>query len=160
MKVEEALLNWFVKNKKKLVCAESCTGGLLAAHITSIAGSSQYFLGSFVVYSDEMKEQILGVSKQTLQTHGAVSQETVQEMLQGVFSRSSADFAIAVSGIAGPTGGSQETPVGTIFAAIGERGKTPDLRSFQAKGNREEVILITTNYLLNALLKKVISPDV
>lgn len=159
MKVEVALQNWFVKNKKKLAFAESCTGGLLAARITTIAGSSQYFLGSFVVYSDEMKEQILGVSRQTLQTYGAVSPETVKEMLAGVFKRSSADFAIAVSGIAGPTGGSEEKPVGTIFAAIGERGKSLDIASFKAEGNRETVILTSTNYLLSALLKKVVSSD-
>jgi nicotinamide-nucleotide amidase len=155
MKVEETLQGWFIKHKKKLAFAESCTGGSLAAHVTAIAGSSEYFLGSFVVYSNEMKENILGVSKQTLQTKGAVSVETVQLMAEGVFTRTSADFVIAVSGIAGPGGGTEETPVGTICAAIAERGKVADVITFTMSGSRQNVILTTTLYLLNSLLKKI-----
>ena len=98
--IQEALQSWFVKNGKKVAFAESCTGGMIASCVTSIAGASDYFLGSFIVYSDEMKEHLLGVSKQTLISHGAVSRETVSEMLQGVFRNTRADYAIAVSGIA------------------------------------------------------------
>ncbi|MBS0603435.1 MAG: CinA family nicotinamide mononucleotide deamidase-related protein [Verrucomicrobia bacterium] len=154
-RIEDALQDWFVKNKKKLAFAESCTGGTIASHATSIPGASDYFLGSFVVYSNEMKEQILGVSKQTLQTKGAVSEETVREMLEGVFKRTSADYAIAVSGIAGPTGGTAEKPVGTVWAAIGERGNPADVGKFMSFGSRQTIILSATNQLLGALWRKV-----
>jgi nicotinamide-nucleotide amidase len=154
-KIEEAVHAWFIQHKKKLALAESCTGGMLATHLTALPKASEYFLGSFVVYSNEMKEQILGVSKQTLNTKGAVSAEVVLEMLDGVFKKSSTDYAIAVSGIAGPTGGTPEKPVGTVWAAIGERGKAPDVGTFLAKGNRQTIILSTTNRLLGALWRKV-----
>lgn len=154
-KIEEALLTTCVKNKKKVVFAESCTGGAMASHVTSIAGASDYFLGSFVVYSNAMKEQILGVSAQTLASKGAVSEEVVKEMLAGVFERTSADYAVAVSGIAGPTGGTKDKPVGTVWAAVGERGKTPDVGQFRCGGNRERVILVAANTLLGALWRKV-----
>jgi nicotinamide-nucleotide amidase len=154
-RIEEAVQSWFVKNSKKLALAESCTGGAIAAHITSIAGASDYFLGSFVVYSNAMKEEVLGVSGQTLTTKGAVSKETVCAMLEGVFRNTSADYAIAVSGIAGPTGGTPEKPVGTIWAAIGERGTPPDVGQFMGYGSRETIILSATNSLLGALWRKV-----
>lgn len=154
-KVEEALMHWFVAHKKKIAFAESCTGGSLASHVTSIPGSSGYFLGSFVVYSNEMKHEILGVSKETLLSKGAVSEETVREMLEGVFRKTSADYAIAVSGIAGPEGALPKRPVGTICAAIGERGKPPDVGTFLCHGNRETIILAATSSLLGALWRKV-----
>jgi nicotinamide-nucleotide amidase len=154
-KIEEAVQDWFVKHNKTLSFAESCTGGMLSSAITSVPGASVYFLGSFVVYSNAMKEKILGVSKKTLDSHGAVSEEAVREMLEGVFQKSGADFAIAVSGIAGPSGGTEQKPVGTICAAIGERGKSPDVATFQAFGSRQTIILSTTNKLLGALWRKV-----
>jgi nicotinamide-nucleotide amidase len=154
-KIEEALLAWFVRHGKKAAFAESCTGGMIASHVTSVPGASNYFLGSFVVYSNQMKQQVLGVSKQTLLSKGAVSEEVVREMLTGVFHRSDADYAIAVSGIAGPIGGSLEKPVGTVWAAIGERGKPPDVGTFLSYGSRETIILQSTNFLLGALWRKV-----
>ena len=154
-KIEEALQAWFIQHKKKLALAESCTGGLISSHLTAIPGASDYYLGSLVVYSNEMKEKILGVSKETLNTYGAVSAEAVYEMLDGVFKKTDADFAIAVSGIAGPSGGTEQKPVGTIWAAIGERGKAPDIGTFKGKGSRQTIILMTTNYLLSTLWRKV-----
>lgn len=154
-KIEEAIHHWFIKNKKRLSFAESCTGGMLSEHITALPGASDYFLGSFIVYSNEMKEQILEVSKETIDSQGAVSEITVREMLEGVFKKTSADFAIAVSGIAGPTGGTQQKPVGTICAAIGERGKLPDIGTFKAFGNRQTIILLTAQWLLGSLWRKV-----
>jgi nicotinamide-nucleotide amidase len=154
-KIEEALQDWFIKHKKTLAFAESCTGGMLSMHTTSIPGASEYFLGGFVVYSNGMKEQLLGVSKKTLHSQGAVSEQIVLEMLEGVFKKSAADFAIAVSGIAGPSGGTEQKPVGTICAAIGERGKPPDVGTFQAFGNRQTITLSTTQKLLAALWRKV-----
>lgn len=154
-KIEEAVHSWFILNKKRLAFAESCTGGLMAAHLTALAGASDYFLGSFVTYSNSLKTNILGVSEAVLRQRGAVSQETVAAMLDGVFKQTEADYAIAISGIAGPTGGSDLKPVGTMWAAIGQRGQTPDIGTFLAKGNRRTRILSTTNNLLGALYRKV-----
>ena len=152
---EEILGEVLRKKGLTLSAAESCTGGMIASHVTSISGASDYFLGSFVVYSNAMKEEILGVSRQTLLSKGAVSEETVREMLTGVFQKTGADYAIAVSGIAGPTGGSEDKPVGTVWAAIGERGKSPDVGRFLCHGSRETIILLATNFLLGALWRKV-----
>lgn len=153
--MKETIHKWFIKHRKKLAFAESCTGGNLAVNVTMFPGASEYFLGSFVVYSLEMKQQALGVSKTTLDTHGSVSEETVREMLEGVFAKTSADFAVAVTGIAGPTGGTHAKPVGTICAAIGERGKSPDVVTLRFKGDRQDIILQATQSLLDALGKKV-----
>ena len=101
-----------------LATAESCTGGYIAHLITSIPGSSAYFKGSVVAYTNEIKEQMLGVSPETLEKHGAVSEETVFEMATGIIKQFKADCAIAVSGIAGPDGGTEEKPVGTIWVCI------------------------------------------
>jgi nicotinamide-nucleotide amidase len=154
-KIEEALHDWFVTHHKTLAFAESCTGGMLSMHVTSIPGSSDYFLGSFVVYSNTLKQHILGVSPKTLDSEGAVSESVVKEMLNGVFQKTSADFGLAVSGIAGPSGGTPQKPVGTICAAIGERGKIPDVGTFQSFGDRQGITLLTTQWLLGALWRKV-----
>lgn len=102
----------------KLATAESCTGGYIAHLITSIPGSSAYFEGSVISYSNEVKINSLGVKKETIEEHGAVSKETVIEMAQGVINRLNANCAIAVSGIAGPDGGTAEKPVGTVWIAV------------------------------------------
>jgi nicotinamide-nucleotide amidase len=103
-KIEEAIQKWMVANKKTLSLAESITGGKVGAAITAIAGASQYFLGSLVVYSNEMKEKILHLSKATLKEHGAVSNEAVKEMAQNLLRITGSDYGIAISGIAGPSG--------------------------------------------------------
>ena len=154
-KIEEALHTWFVQHKKKLAFAESCTGGMLSSLVTQLSGTSDYFLGSIVAYSNSMKEQLLGVSSGTIQKNSELSVETAAEMLGGVFEKTHADYAIAVTGIAGPSGGTDQKPVGTVWAAIGERGKKPDIGTFCKKGNRQMVILSTANYLLGALWMKV-----
>ena len=151
----EALMHALARRKKKLCFAESCTGGMLASLVTAIPGASDYFLGSFVVYSNAMKENVLNVSKQTLLTFGDVSEQTVREMAEGVFTKTDADYVIAVSGVAGPTGGSEEHPVGTIWAAIGERGKPTHAGKFMSFGSRETIILSASHQLLGALWRKV-----
>jgi nicotinamide-nucleotide amidase len=154
-KIEEAVQHWFIQHRKTLALAESCTGGTIASQIVSVPGASAYFLGSFVVYSDAFKTTLLGVSKKTLETYGAVSKECVQEMLEGVFQNSAADYAIAVSGIAGPTGGSSQKPVGTVWAAIGERGKPADIGHFAITGPRSKIIQKSSSSLLGALFRKI-----
>ncbi len=154
-KLAEAVQLWFLEHQKTLGIAESCTGGMISSLITEISGSSGYFLGSLVTYSNAWKESLLHVSSETLQKQGAVSAQVVEQMLQGIFQCSSADYGIAVSGIVGPTGGTEKKPEGTIWAAIGQRGKPPEVGQFFVKGNRKTRILSTANILLGALLRKV-----
>lgn len=118
MKAEEELGNLLKSKKLSLSTAESCTGGGVAAAITSVAGSSEYFMGGIVVYSNDVKVSLLHVSSETLEKYGAVSRETVMEMAAGAMNTLKTDCAIATSGIAGPGGGSLEKPVGTIWIAI------------------------------------------
>ncbi|MGH2612370.1 MAG: nicotinamide-nucleotide amidohydrolase family protein [Rhabdochlamydiaceae bacterium] len=146
--IEEAIQQWMIKNKKTVACAESCTGGLLASQLTAIPGASNYFLGSLVTYSNQLKEKMLQVSSKTLHTKGAVSSEAVHEMWKGVLHVTGADFAVAVSGIAGPTGGTPDKPVGTVFYAIGFKESSPEIGTFHFKGVRNLVILRTTRRLL------------
>ena len=101
-----------------LATAESSTGGLVAQRITSVSGSSAYYLGGFVTYSNEAKEALLGVKRETLIAHGAVSEATAREMARGARERLGADLGIATTGIAGPTGGTEEKPVGLVFVAL------------------------------------------
>jgi nicotinamide-nucleotide amidase len=104
--------------------AESCTGGYLSAQFTANAGSSVYFKGGVIAYHNDLKINLLGVKKETLEVHGAVSEATVREMVQGVLKSTGADIGIAVSGIAGPGGGSPDKPVGTIWVAVGNKAHT------------------------------------
>lgn len=118
MKTEEELGNLLKSKKLSLSTAESCTGGGVAAAITSVAGSSEYFMGGIVAYSNDVKVSLLHVSSETLEKYGAVSRETVMEMAAGAMNTLKTDCAIATSGIAGPGGGSLEKPVGTIWIAV------------------------------------------
>ena len=116
--IEVIVGNSMIKKGFSLATAESCTGGLISHMITNVPGSSRYFLLGAVVYSNEAKKRLLKVKPETLQKHGAVSKETVKEMLDGVLEVSGADCAIAVSGIAGPGGGTREKPVGTVYIGV------------------------------------------
>ena len=118
MKAEEELGNLLKSKKQSLSTAESCKGGGVAAAITSVAGSSEYFMGGIVAYSNDVKVSLLHVSSETLEKYGAVSRETVMEMAAGAMNTLKTDCAIATSGIAGPGGGSLEKPVGTIWIAV------------------------------------------
>ena len=125
-------------NNHTISMAESCTGGRIAAAFTSIAGASNVFHGACVTYSNEIKHLWLGVREETLEQHGAVSQQCVEEMLQGIQHKASSDYAIAVSGIAGPDGGSAEKPVGTVY--IGVLSPTEMMvERYQFEGDREAV---------------------
>lgn len=123
---------------EKLVTAESCTGGWVAQVVTAVAGSSAWFERGFVTYSNSAKQELLGVRAETLARHGAVSEETAREMALGALARSKAGIAVAVTGIAGPSGGSPDKPVGTVcFAWADRRGARSETRHFS--GDRESV---------------------
>jgi len=115
--LQKVVVNLLAAQNKTIVTAESCTGGLIASQITSIAGASAVFNAGFVTYSNTMKQKMLGVAEATLQQYGAVSEAVVREMLQGALDRSGANVGIAVSGIAGPDGGTAEKPAGTVWIA-------------------------------------------
>lgn len=136
--------------------AESCTGGYIAHLITSHPGSSKYFKGSVVSYDNDVKENVLHVSHQTLQTLGAVSEETVKEMLKGALNILKTDYAIAVSGIMGPDGGTAEKPVGTVWIAVGNASKQQTLK-LNLRFNRMRNIQITSMNALNLLRKFILS---
>ena len=140
-----------MRNKNwTLSCAESCTGGGVAYAITSVAGSSAWFKQSYVTYSNEAKQQLLQVSPHTLDTFGAVSAETVAAMAKGCAAQSNAEAAVAISGIAGPDGGSPEKPVGTVWFGfiMGQDSKT-EVQCFD--GDRSEVRCQAIDYALNRL---------
>lgn len=121
-----------------IATAESCTGGLIAKLITDIAGASQVFIGGIICYSNEMKMKWLGVKQQTLDQHGAVSHDTVAELLDGILKQTGADCAIAVSGIAGPTGGTPEKPIGTVFIGVALSDQIL-IEQYHFKGTRQEI---------------------
>lgn len=122
-----------------LVTAESCTGGWIAKVLTDLPGSSAWFEGGVVAYSYEAKEALLGVQPQTLEQHGAVSQETVTEMVSGALARFGAGVAVAVTGIAGPGGGTGEKPVGTVWLGWKRRGGYAHTALCHFEGDREAV---------------------
>jgi nicotinamide-nucleotide amidase len=155
-KIEEAVHKELIERKKMLSLAESCTGGAVAAKLTPIPDASKYLLGSIVAYSNAWKERFLHVSRTTLNQHGAVSREAVVEMVQGLFSETDADFAAAISGIAGPSGGSKDKPVGTIFIAIGKRGEKVDAGVVYAQPVRVEAIDLAVHLTLGALWRRLV----
>jgi nicotinamide-nucleotide amidase len=122
-----------------LVTAESCTGGMVATAITDISGSSGWFERGFVTYSNAAKEEMLGVRPQTLARHGAVSEETAREMALGALAHSRADVALAITGVAGPSGGSAEKPVGTVCFAWATKGAAARSETRRFAGDREAV---------------------
>ena len=135
----------------KLASAESCTGGWLAKIITDIPGSSEWFTGSVVCYSNESKTSLLGVQENTLNEFGAVSGDTVIEMADGLFAHTDADVAVGVSGIAGPDGGSDEKP-GLVWLSWGKRDKSVFAEPFNFDGDREDVRKQSIAQALNCLL--------
>ena len=134
-----------------LTTAESCTGGMIAAHCTDLAGSSNWFERGFVTYSNEAKHDMLGVDSALIAEHGAVSEAVVREMAEGALAHSTASHAIAVSGVAGPTGGSPEKPVGTVWIAWATRGAATLAELHHFEGSREAVRRQTVIRALEAL---------
>ena len=141
---------------KTMGTAESCTGGYIASLITSIAGSSAYFKGSIVSYANDVKENLLGVQPATLRQYGAVSSETVGEMVRGAIASLQVDFAVATSGIMGPGGGSESKPVGTVWIGVGNREKIETLK-LNLRFSRERNIAMTAANALNFLRKFILA---
>lgn len=142
-------------HKMTIATAESCTGGNIAALLAKHPGSSEFFTGSVVAYCNKIKHNVLGVSEETLNLQGAVSQETVEQMAKGVIELMKTDIGIAVSGIAGPTGGSTEKPVGTVWIAVANQQKvlakklnlTP-FREQNIQQSTQEALLLARDFLL------------
>lgn len=142
---------------RTIVTAESCTGGLVAGAITEIAGSSAVLQGGFVTYSNEAKIKTLKVSEELIDTFGAVSIAVAWAMAQGALKHSSADIAVAISGVAGPDGGTPQKPVGMVVFAVAERGRDPedvvaDKIQFGADKSRAEIRMAATMHALQLLL--------
>ena len=137
--IEKAILNFMAAKDLTLSVAESCTGGYISHLFTQHPGSSKVFFGGAISYSYELKESILGVKGTTLLNHGAVSEETVTEMVQGALSKFKSDYAIAVTGIAGPDGGTTEKPVGTVWIAVASQQKLA-VRKFTFGNKRQQNI--------------------
>jgi nicotinamide-nucleotide amidase len=147
----EILVGRLLKTKNKTIAtAESCTGGYIAHLITSVPGSSAYFKGSIVSYDNSIKKDILHVSEETLSTVGAVSEETVRQMLKGVLKLMRTDYAVAVSGIMGPDGGTAEKPVGTVWIAAGDINSV-ETKKFSFRFDRKKNIELTAINALNML---------
>ena len=127
------------EQNKTITCAESCTGGLISSMITEISGSSSIFKGSVITYSNEIKEQELNVEKQTMIKYGVVSCEVVEQMLKGVLKKFNANYAMAVSGVAGPNGGTKNKPVGTVVIGVIDETGYQDIRIYNFSGNRKSV---------------------
>lgn len=121
--LEDVVVDLLAKRGRTLAIAESCTGGLIASRITDVAGSSEVFRYGFVTYANEAKQELVGVSQDALRSHGAVSDPVARQMAEGALKAGEADIAVAVTGIAGPAGGSEEKPVGTVFLGLAERGR-------------------------------------
>ena len=136
-----------------LATAESCTGGLIAHRITNVPGSSDYFLEGVISYSNEAKEKILGVPKDLLDAHGAVSAPVVEAMASGVRRLSGADIGVGVSGIAGPGGGTPEKPVGTVFIGIDSNKRGQRSEKFLFHGSREEIKLVSSSHALSFIMQ-------
>ena len=137
----------------KLVTAESCTGGLLSSAITACDGSSKWFERGFVTYSNEAKMSLLKVDQNLFEKFGAVSSQVAQQMAIGAIKNSFADMSISITGIAGPSGGSLEKPVGTVFFACADKNKIIFEHKAELIGNRHEIREQAVLFSLNALLK-------
>ena len=135
----ETLAQLALKNSWMLVTAESCTGGGIATALTELAGSSAWFAGGFVTYSNEMKQKLLAVDAHVIQQKGAVSKEVVEMMTSGALEKSGADLAVAVSGVAGPDGGTVDKPVGTVWIGWQIKSQSPLAKKFNFGGDRHAV---------------------
>tara|TARA_Y100000816_G_scaffold168168_1_gene120581 strand:+ start:569 stop:1054 length:486 start_codon:yes stop_codon:yes gene_type:complete len=153
-----------LKNKcryknSKISLAESCTGGLLSSYLTSIRGSSIFFNGSVISYSNDLKKSLLYVNKNTLKLYGAVSHQTALEMTKGLKRRTGSEILISITGVAGPDGGSKTTPVGCVFFGIGIKKKSKyEYKTFKKifkETSRNKIQKASSEYAINLILKEI-----
>lgn len=145
--MEQAVVHALQARGKTLATAESCTGGLVSSMITSVPGASEVFPGGFATYANEAKAALLGVSEETLGSFGAVSEQTAREMAQGARDRFASDMAVAITGIAGPGGGTEEKPVGLVYIALAQQSGV-QVRELRLRGSRDRIRRMSA---LNAL---------
>jgi len=153
--IEKIIIQLLTERGRTLSVAESCTGGFIAHRLTNVPGASAAFLNGFVTYSNASKQSMLGVHAETLQLHGAVSEATAREMAEGARKKSGADYSIAVTGIAGPSGGTLEKPVGTVFIAIAGERETRVARNLN-RYDRETFKFVTSQQALDALRRLIL----
>jgi len=154
-RLEEVVVKLLAAARKTIAVAESCTGGAIANRITNVSGASEVFINGCVTYSNESKVRLLGVRQETLDAYGAVSEETAREMVEGVRTRSGADFAISTTGIAGPTGGTPEKPVGLVYIGFATSTRTKVRRHLLAF-DRETFKFFTSQYALDAVRRELL----
>jgi nicotinamide-nucleotide amidase len=152
VRLAEAVLRGGRAEGLTIAVAESCTGGLISSMITDVPGSSGYFLGSVVAYADETKKKLLGVNRCSLKRYGAVSEHVAAEMARGVSERLSSDIGLSVTGIAGPGGGSEQKPVGTVYIGISVKDRS-FVKGFRFEGTRRSIKKQSATSALNALSK-------
>jgi nicotinamide-nucleotide amidase len=152
--LESVVVRLLTARKQTLAVAESCTGGCLANRVTNVPGASAVFWGGFITYSNEAKQKFLGVRAETLAQHGAVSEEVAREMAEGARRQTGADFAVSITGIAGPSGGTPEKPVGTVFIGLAGPDGSVVEKQFNAY-DRETFKQLTSQQAL-ALLRQVL----
>lgn len=152
--IEEVVIDQLRARGQTVATAESCTGGELASRLTNVSGASAVFGHGFVTYANEAKAKHLGVDMALIQTHGAVSEPVARAMAEGCLAASGADHALACTGIAGPTGGTEEKPVGTVFVALASRGDCTEVRRLFFPGARDRFKLLTTQSALDMLRRR------
>jgi nicotinamide-nucleotide amidase len=155
--LEAVIVRLLTDRKQTLVLAESCTGGAIAHRLTNVPGASAVLLAGLVTYSNNAKQKFLGVRAETLAAHGAVSEAVAREMAEGARRQTGADFSLSVTGIAGPGGGSDEKPVGTVFIGLASASATLALRQFNPV-DRETFKQVTANQALEVLRRKILKP--
>ena len=137
-KLEEDIICIMAENGLTLSAAESCTGGMLSARLINVSGASKVYEAGFVTYANKAKHKLIGVKKKTLKTYGAVSKETAKEMVKGTLKETGADYAVSITGIAGPGGGTQEKPVGLVYIGCGRKHHII-VKEYRFNGNRTEI---------------------
>lgn len=155
--LETVIVRLLTESKRTLALAESCTGGFVANRITNVPGASAVFLAGLVTYANQAKENFLGVSAETLAAHGAVSEAVAREMAEGARQRTGSDYAISITGIAGPSGGTPEKPVGTVFIGLARNGPTI-VKQFRNNYDRETFKFTTSQQALDLLRRELLSP--
>ena len=143
-----------MKKRMTLAIAESCTGGLISNRITNVSGCSKYFMGAVITYSNESKENLLGVSKESIERHGAVSKQVALEMAAGIKHFACVDIGMGVTGIAGPTGGTKSKPVGLVFIAL-VTDKKCIVKKLRFTGSREEIKFQASQVALDMLRRNI-----